>query len=482
MKQFSTKLLLALLALSASQVHAVRYTNKTHVTFRPQGENLVIEHALADHLRYSKDTNAWHGKISASAFYQRSENNRGLARLMLFGGKDAVSFKRGVAANPVTPAGSLDLDLGYLVHNNAAAAAPATDETATLKLSPERTTYGMRFDYHHDLGNIFKGLEVHAYAPVVEMRHHLNRIVSGSTNAVQQNADNYFTGKLQATGGNSNQDYLRKAILIDQRAVGIADLELELNYALMCRSWGCIQLGLGATVPTGNTPDGTYAFQPIYGNGHHYAIGAQAGMHAQVHAWREQRLSFQANARYRYLFEGKETRTLGINNRDFGQYLLLGTVGAAANSMLTPAANVLTMPVDVTPGHQFDALAGFSYSWRKLAIDAGYNFFYRQREGVRLREAFTDGVYKIAKRRFDTAAGAGFLAADGEATVNQADLDLNAARDENNLSHSVYASVGLVMNEAATPVVVGVGGSYEFAARNNALEQWTVWAKTGISF
>lgn len=525
MNKLQFKLLVAMLAISAAQMQAVRHTNKTQVSFRPQGVNQPMDQTLYHRLKRARGKDNLHGKIQGSVFYQASQNSADLARLLLYNKANSVAITRNDPAAAALPAGfsgTGNLDLGYVIHSQAAAAAaagavPTLGEIGaafSLKLAPERKSYGLNLGYEHSLWYLVKGLRFKVSAPVVSVEHHLNRIVTSADTATQQAVSQYFAGQYQlnAAPNTNNQDFLKKALLADQRQIGVADVDVQLNYDLARSSWFKAQMGLGFTLPTGNRPDGTYAFQPVVGNNHHFGFGGQGRTKMDLITHEEHELDFIASANYRYLIQSGEMRTLGIKGRNFGQYLLLAKTGDAQNAMLRPAANELTLPVDVTPGHQFDLCANFAYSWRKISFDAGYNFFFRGKENLRLRNAFTDNQYAIVSRDYDTAtAGA---AADNLAqpnfagnyplnnktaagvsiyddlidggydagVVNNANLDLRAASDEDNMSHAIFASLGLAMNEEATPVIAGIGGSYEFASSNNALEQWSIWAKAGISF
>ncbi|MBM3893410.1 hypothetical protein FJ365_03360 [Candidatus Dependentiae bacterium] len=513
MNKLQFKLLLAMLALSATQMQAVRHTNKTQVSFRPQGVNQPMDQTLYHRLKRAHGKNSLHGKIQGSVFYQASQNSADLARLLLYNKANSVALTR--VAPAAAPAAS-QVDLGYIFHSQVPAAAAVgavptlgeQDAAFSLKLAPERKSYGLHLGYEHSLWRLVKGLRFKVSAPVVSVEHHLNKIVTSLDTDTQKNVSLYFAGQYQvnpAPPGNNNQDFLKKALLVDQREVGVADVNVELNYKFARSSWFEAQVGLGATLPTGNRPDGTYAFQPVVGNNHHFGFGGQGNAKMDLLAHEEHELDLIASANYRYLVQSNEMRTLGIKGRNFGQYHLLRKVGDGANTMLRPAANELTLPVDVTPGHQFDLCATLAYSWRKVSFDAGYNFFFRGKENLRLRNAFVDNQYAIVSRDYNTT-NADFAAANGAlnqahhgasidggwaaatatvapaGVVNNANLDLRAASDEDNMSHAIFASLGLVMNEEATPVIAGIGGSYEFASSNNALEQWSVWAKAGISF
>ncbi len=520
MNKLHIKLLLAILALSAAQVHAVRYTNKTAVSLRPHGVNMPMESTLFPRLHKAHGANNWNGKLQASVFFQQSENKRDLGRLLLFNKQDSVTLTRGVAAHALSVAdvAAGKVDLGYVMHSwESAVADPVTllnkDAAFSLKLAPVRHSYGLNLGYEYDLCNFVRGLRFNISAPVVSIQHDLNKIVTSANSETQAAVNKYFNGTYQVNeiDGENNQDFLKKAVLADQRAVGVADVNVELNYHAKPRSWCTANLGLGLTIPTGGRPDGSFAFQPIVGNNHHVGIGAQGSMMSDLVSHGEHEVNLNGGVRYRYLLEGAEGRTLGIKGRNFGQYQLLAKAGTAASAanlaggMLIPAANVLTQAVDVTPGHQVDATAGLAYSWRKVSVDLGYNLFFRNKESLRLRNPFTDNVYAVAKRDYATAGATAATAANPQTNfenniplsaafnaliddgyengvVNAANLDLRAATDEGQMTHALFASAGVVMNGESTPVVAGIGASYEFANNNNSLEQWNVWAKAGISF
>ncbi len=473
-----------------------------------------MDQTLYHRLKRAHGKNSLHGKIQGSAFYQASQKSADLARLLLYNKANSVTLFRNNPGAPLPAgfSGTGNLDLGYVFHSQGAGAAVGAVPTLAeqganfaLKLSPERKSYGLHLGYEHSLWRLVKGLRFKVSAPVVSVEHRLNKIVTSLDQGTATSVSQYFAGQYQvnAAPNTNNQDFLKKALLVDQREVGVADVNVELNYKFARSSWFEAQVGLGATLPTGNRPDGTYAFQPVVGNNHHFGFGGQGHAKMDVLTHEEHELDLIASANYRYLIQSREMRTLGIKGRNFGQYHLLRKVGDDASAMLRPAANELTLPVDVTPGHQFDLCANLAYSWRKISFDLGYNFFFRGKENLRLRNAFIDNQYAIVSRDYDTT-NAAFAAANGplnQAThgalidggwaagapapagvVNNANLDLRAASDEDNMSHAIFASLGLVMNEEATPVIAGIGGSYEIASSNNALEQWSVWAKAGISF
>lgn len=61
------------------------------------------------------------------------------------------------------------------------------------------------------------------------------------------------------------------------------------------------------------------------------------------------------------------------------------------------------------------------------------------------------------------------------------DVDYDAVAHPSALSHKVFANVSYDF-DFDHPTYVGLGGSYEFGDSRKALDQWTVWAKFGVSF
>jgi hypothetical protein len=209
--------------------------------------------------------------------------------------------------------------------------------------------------------------------------------------------------------------------------------------------------------------------------------------------------------KYRYLLKGNENRTLGVkysdgSTYDWGQYMLLGQATPATSFLATyrsliPAANVTTLRVDVTPGSQFDGILGATYNCGGFSFDLGYNLYFREAEKVKLDQHLPASTYFVAARNLTTAIGTarailntdvdGAGAAGGSTNVwyvDDAHLDLKAAETPSQFTNSIYGGLGFQFREWEVPAMVGIGGKYEFANDNSALEQWSVWGKMGVSF
>ncbi|MCK4517458.1 hypothetical protein KAT92_01685, partial [Candidatus Babeliales bacterium] len=60
--------------------------------------------------------------------------------------------------------------------------------------------------------------------------------------------------------------------------------------------------------------------------------------------------------------------------------------------------------------------------------------------------------------------------------------DLGSITHPSVLTHKIFGGVGHAFNSWEYPLMLGVGGSWEFESDNDALEQWSLWAKLGLTF
>ena len=268
---------------------------------------------------------------------------------------------------------------------------------------------------------------------------------------------------------------------------------------------GRLSLNLGLTVPTGNTPRGEYAFEPIVGNAGQWGLGAGVDGNLSFSVGNSSKLNLSLVANYRYLFEDKQRRTVGINGNsmgleselpainNFNQYYLLGKVGDAVGTPLTPAANVLAINVHARSGAQLDTIFNINYTNKGFTLDLGYNLFWKEAESLTLtNDSWTDDQYAIAKNNLNvTTLESGTIAAHGYFNVAQdaqgakaisaSDLDLQRAASQSQVTHKAYLGLGYIFKRYQRPWMLGIASSYEFADRN-ALANWALWCKAGVAF
>ena len=478
-------------------------TNKTFLMPRSQGVNLPMEYTTFNELIQHKNGDFFGAHFQVVPFYLESSEKGDLGKY--FGMKNQNIIKLGTTAN----AASIDLAYSRMFLDIAEAANTA----ATLKLEPKLEAYGARIDYYQDLEKILDGLYLKVALPIVNVDTdmHINvydkastgffTAADGGVNAVE----NYFLGTY---GENNPAASLHQKKLTYAKMGGshsetsVADIDVVLGYKFFDKEKYYVALNLGLTIPVGNDPDARWVFEPVVGNGGHWAFGG--GLDFSVKLWEknDQNIKLTGVANYRYMFEDTEMRTLGLKKGDgtvvnWGQYRLAGIVG---DTYAIPTANLLTKNVDVTPGSQVDAILYFTYNNGGWTIDLGYNFFWKEREDVGLKGTdFSTDEYAILISGYD---GGTIVAADdfaSEATavtdvnlavldadgpwyyLNRTHVDVAAAETPSMDTHKIFASVGYNWKEWEYPLMLGIGGGYEFAG-NDGVENWQIYGKIGMKF
>jgi len=501
-----------------------RYTNKTFLMPRPHGVDLPMEMTTFHRFHHNNKDKALDNlgaTLQLTGFYSDSRCSDGLGAY--FGIKHKSSFPlSGAATNNNTlikQEDQKDLDLFYIIHNQGRNADEAKDDvgTSSICLKPEHKAYGFRFDVYRNLDRITPGLFFKANLPIVHVKNHTRlRASSTGENIIEglgTKINDYFKGKFTGIAAAGNKQDKLEFAKHDCANIntGVADIDLALGYNFFYKNDYSLGLAGAITIPTGNKPKGEHVFEAIYGNGHHFAIGADLYGHYNIWGDSNHNVIFNIAGKYRYLFESQEKRTLGLKRPsattttdcaktsgcttiDWGHYYLLGDT---QKDQLVPAANILTQYVGVTPGSHFDGIASLQYNFKGLVLDLGYNFFFKEKEAVRLRKKLEENRYAIAGRNYVTADGTNFTITDANvdgndtqaATIstnslrtNQIQITTCMAETPQQITHGIFGGLGYVFNQAKFPVMLGLGGKYEFKDNNAAIEKWTVWGKIGVNF
>lgn len=440
MNTLMKSLLVSALALSAAHVQAA--TNKTYLAPRPVGQNLAMEVVTFNELVDNKNDDRFGGNLQVTGFYSQSADKAETGKYFGVKNKNKFTAKTGLPATTTA-----DLDASLIVHDTAnatltastlTAASPAIDLPVTITLNPSQVVWGARFDYHQDLDKLVDGLYFRAKLPVVKIENDMELAASSTDAADAASVLSYFNGTYSSNSGvagastagaysasasNAQAALTHAKIAGKQSKTTVADFELVLGYAFLDKDCYRAALNLGLVIPTGNVADGVHAFEPVAGNGGHWAFGAGLEFGARVWGDEQRNIKFNAQLDYRYAFEAAEKRTLGLlnaNNSNFGQYNTVVTTANVAASdagagaynaqgkltgtshfaagltnglVAIPVANVLTMNVNVTPGSSLDFIAGLAYNHGGFSIDLGYNLNWKEAESVARKDAWTDTKY-----------------------------------------------------------------------------------------
>jgi hypothetical protein len=531
---------LAVAALVTGTSFAHDHTNKTFLMPRPQGVNLPMETTTyEEELIPRKLDDKYGATLQLVPFFQQSNDHDDTAEYFLFKHKRKVTLRtEDLKANPNYSTVDSDLDITYLLHDfdhfaDVAGDAPRHYQyNVDVSLNPEQTVYGARMDYYQNLGVILKNLYLKVDTSIVHVENDPELVVDnpslGADNeryvsAVQlaEYTRRYLQGDFEegdrvpkpneardrgAPETENFQTKLTHAKIVKHSVAGVADVDVALGYKFINTQKYLLGLAFGVTAPAGNKANGEYMFEPIAGNGGHWGIGGD--LYGSIRAWGKikHNLKFFLRMKYRYLFENDENRTLGIKDtrglRAWGQYHLLGKADAIAGvpktvqyRPLIPAANVTTLRVDVAPGSQFDGILGMTYNNGGFSFDLGYNLYYREAEKVKLDQHLPAATYFVTARDFDVVDVDARSVPDTSATlidgapvtanvwyIDDAHLDLHTAETPSQFTNSIYGGLGYQFRKWEVPMMMGIGGKYEFASENSALEQWSIWGKMGVTF
>lgn len=469
MNKLVKSLLITLLAVSAQNLSA--HTNKTVMLLRAQNVNLPMETTIFHERTHARVEDRFGGNFQVTPFYGQSYSSKEMGKYFAMKDSNVVSFKQGTAAS----ADYICSDL--VVHSKSGAAA----EIGSIKIDPRHTEYGVRLDYYQNLDKVLKGLFFKVNTTVAHVENDMKLNVTGTA---KDTVVTYFKGGDVLADSNAIQKNLDHAMINGkQDKTGVADVDLAIGYKLLCKESYAVSLNIAATFPTGNEAEGKYVFEPLYGNGKHWGIGGGFDAFARIWGSESHNIKLNLAADYRYLFEATEKRTLGLKTYAMGQYLLLGT---KASKVLTPAANILTQNVDVTPESQLDAIASLTYNRGGFTFDLGYNLYFRADESVKIKDAFPADTY-IASAAYTgvTAFDAATTAADklaGTAVLSKESVDVTAAQTPSQFTNGVFGALGYTFVKWDYPLMLGLGGKYDMAAKNSVPDMWQGWIKASLSF
>ena len=350
------------------------------------------------------------------------------------------------------------------------------------------------------------------------VRQRLTDDAGAFVDGTEKSVIDYLTGNVENTSTIDAQEKLCFAKIHNGNSdTGIADIDFILGYNFWYEKEKHLNVNIGVTVPTGNKPDGEFLFPAIVGNAGHWALGF--GLDSSFELWRnnDSCIDLLLACNYRYLFSSTEKRTMGFTwpngatltangwngqKARYGHWWLGAKLGATTT---TPMANFLTRDIKVTPGSHFEGIVQLAYNTNNWTFDLGYNLFAREEDDLKLDcgsctpcestcstgcstecGGWTDDTYAVASDEWETnvafASVADHLYIDDTDFINAANLCLDACRQPSVVTHKLYGAIGYAFNEWDYPLMLGIGGSYEWETDNDCVDGWALWAKVGLTF
>jgi len=482
-RNISKAIIITLCASSA--LHPLQDNEKTALTLRDhqlRAANFTTFHELQ-----TKKEKKFGAKFQNGYFYRETENSEKLGEV--FGTCDTNKI---IVGTELQVAAELaDVENNFILHYHSS---PNTLE-GIVEFNPKQTSHGTIAETFMKLDRLLKGLYLKKKVVIMEVENSLNAKVynkePGAAATEAQLLSDVLAGKnlKRNLGGGASDRYSEQEALEyakigcpDETRTGIENLETTIGWHFIRHDDYMAGINIALQSPTGDRTTAEYLWEPRLGS-QHWALGG--GIEGKVTAWKDENQSIRVflDINYRYEFEAKEKRTLGIKNAGpLNHYILLGEVG---KYMLYPAANILTKEIDVTPGSNLDALLVLNYNFKKFTFDLGYNFFYKVEEDVELNRClWTDDKYGIADPSWTTCNSA-FTLADtfpANTPINYDDIDTSVAQSPGMLSHSIFASAGYSAKIWNSPIMLALGGAYEFSGSRGTAKSFTIWGKAGFAF
>lgn len=474
---------LFILGLLSVGLTASTNIKKTFVMHRPKIDNMAIEKSgVHEHLKF-KTKYGMNFQLQAAPFASAAIKGEDVGKYYGVNGTNNINIAAGTAA-AVIASDTIDISNRFLIHDSADAT--SNDLRGDFNLNPKQEAYGIRFDLFGFLKNPFPKTFYKISLPLVYIENDMH--IKYNYDVADDGGDkisDFFTGQVINSGVAADlQDSLTAGKIQDRRATvfGIADIDAHFGYRLVENKKREVRISALITIPTGNRPSGEFLFEPIYGNGNHFALGWN--IDGNMRLWKKKRHTGTGyfSLTHKYLFDGTEKRVIPLDfmSYPFAHYYLGGTINQVATTPLFPLANILNQDVRVRPGNLVEGVLGLKFKTKRFDLDAGYNIFYKEKENLTLKTAWTDDTYAIANDDYSTAGV--FNTAGQLLTINNENLDIDGAATPNQLTHKAFGAISYKFKVSGHPTSISLGGSYEFADNNFELEGYEFWFKASVNF
>ena len=341
-----------------------------------------------------------------------------------------------------------------------------------------------------------------------------------------------FRGSLLDGQASNGSDFLpMKFGLIDgvqKSGAQFGDIEMTLGYNFICNEDYVFGLGLRASAPSANKPDGIYMLEPILGRGGSWGVGAYVDGKAKL--WENhtnQSLHFNLMATILHLMKTTNSiRSYDLTANGKGsKYLLVADYnGGVYQENIQNLINFSTLPTSSSLTAEGNVAISLSYISNGWAADFGYEFWARTGETLTITGAFPENRYAILGNQgvgetalLPTPAPATNsnacqplarinLSAPASTTVVTATtvtaqdsvvlatlpanrisgnsaFDVAAAQQASASTSKLFAKGSYAWLDCHYSPHLGVAGEFEIStAANNALPQWSVALIGGLYF
>ncbi len=301
------------------------------------------------------------------------------------------------------------------------------------------------------------------------------------------------------------------------------DIEMTAGYRCINNQDKSLSIAIRASAPTGNKATGVYMLEPIVGHGGNWGLGGYAAGHVLL--WegsKDDSLTFKFMGDLLHLFNTKTMRSYDLTlNGPGSRYLLVADYqGNSYNNAIQNLINYTTLESESSFGAEGNIAVAFNYACHGWTLDAGYEFYGRSVEDLKITGAFADEAYAILGRQsigFVALPGTASQACQPGATIGSSvaaltgttvpditivatgttignalnpsnrialtDLNIEGAEQDSYLTSKVFTKVAYEWENTNCVPFLGLLGEFEFSnSFNNALPQWGIALVGGIWF
>lgn len=498
-------------------------TSRTYLSVRPQFQSvdpIYLAGFRNDRLHAYEE--GWEGALQVVVFGSRSTKEERLARYFLPFCKTEVVFNEELGEDAPSLGAALGRE-GDIQPTHFNIVTTQGTFKSRVSFSPKQTTFGVGFHYRQSFfcnDECGRGFWASVSFPIVRIKNDI-----GFCEEIENDGGSPNTVLLPGAVGSVREAFKQEAWLhgkifdCPSKKTGVADVELKLGYEWLQHEPCHLESYIGIIVPTGNRVDADELFQPIVGNGRHFGVmfGSAFGANVWCSECSDRSLRIEYAIHSQYLFEKEQQRSFDLKGKPWSRYIqtyankeqALQGQNQANNpfAAVTPGINVLTQCVKVTPGFSHNMTTALVYDGCWFTGEIGYNLYARRAECVKLAQPWQegpaikarDGIGQVNPLRditgnffIENATIAGGIFPVDQVglpfydlvVIKESDLDLVSASSPCGLSQTIYGALTMDFDSwCRRPVFVNIGGSYEFANKNNGMiNRWTIWAKGGISF
>lgn len=492
-----------------------------YLNFRSQSENAARE--LVGWSNYINKTNeeSHYGSFSVTPEYTRSFKSNSLAE-SLFG---CFFFqncnKLFISGSNVTVRDPKDILADWLY-------LPSRYE-GNITLAPRIENALVDLDLYWGMDKWAQGLYFRIHAPLTWTKWNLNAtfkttvegslVEDGYTNLTS--AEQFFCSKgvmVSTTTDTTIINPLKSARFCGcscdngKDLTRLADIQADLGWNFIREPNYHLGLFVRAVAPTGNRPEGTWLFEPVVGNGHHWELGG--GITGSALFWRAQEenihVGLSVDANITHLFNALQGRVFDLKGLPLSRYM----PGYKSNlPEVSPLANLTATTINSSFAVQADVVAMVNFTWKNWTTDLGYNFWALTRENLKCstwsNNCFAKGIIQNGVIFSDGIDNNWTF--DRGSNINEYnppigynpilttdDIDYDGARTKG-MSHKLFVHGAYNWVDREIVPFIGLGGEVEFGRTSDcckpacestcsipasyaSLSQWGIWLKGGCSF